>query len=164
MDEGRDLGEEQSASSTDYSAVPAAEMRWKTFFMKVGENAKRFAVSKASLMRDSDALLTLVGEIFHGDSEYWGILLTKHHGKGHVQSRCARHIRSTTNRSQSSLWIHQLKLFQTGWNVALCPSAASDGAAAGFLPVPRTRPSSPNTVQNSVMDRVACPTIPQQSF
>ncbi len=92
MDEGRFLGEEQSTPSADYSAAPAAEMRWKTFFMKVGENAGGFAASKANLMRDSDALLTLVGEIIHGDSEYWRNLLTKQHEKGPFQSRCARHI------------------------------------------------------------------------
>jgi hypothetical protein len=44
------------------------------------------------LMGDSDALLTLVGEIIHGDSECWNFLRIKHHGKGHVQRRCARHI------------------------------------------------------------------------
>jgi hypothetical protein len=77
MDEGRFLGEEQSAPSADYSAAPAAEMRWATFFMNVGENAGAVAASKANLIRESDALLTLVGEIIHGDSEYWRILLTK---------------------------------------------------------------------------------------
>ena len=92
MDEGRELGEEQSEPSADFSAAPAAEMRWKIFFMKVGENAGGFAASKANLMRDSDALLTLVGEKIHGASEYWRIFLTKQHDKGPVQSRCARHI------------------------------------------------------------------------
>jgi hypothetical protein len=43
-------------------------------------------------MRDSDALLTLVGAIFHGDPEYWGKLYTAHHGKGPVQSRLARRL------------------------------------------------------------------------
>ena len=47
--------------------------------MKVGESADRFAASKVSIMIDSDASLTLVGEIFHGDSEYWRNLLIKHH-------------------------------------------------------------------------------------
>jgi hypothetical protein len=92
MEEGRFLGEEQSAPSADYSAAPAAEMRWKTFCMKVGENAGGFAASKATLMRDSDRLLTLVGEIINGYSEYLRILLTKQHDKGPVQCRCARHI------------------------------------------------------------------------
>jgi hypothetical protein len=59
MKEGQFLGEAQSALSADYSAAPAAKMRWKTFFMKVGENAVGFAASKANLMRDSDSLLTL---------------------------------------------------------------------------------------------------------
>ncbi len=45
--------------------------------MNVGENAGAVAASKANFMRESDALLTLVGEIIHGDSEYWIILLTK---------------------------------------------------------------------------------------
>jgi hypothetical protein len=60
--------------------------------MKVGESADRFAASEVILMGDSDALLTLVGEIIHGDSECWNCLLIKHHGKGHVQRRYARHI------------------------------------------------------------------------
>ena len=92
MDEDRVLGEEQSAPSAENSAAPAAEMRCLTFFMKVGESADRFAASEVILMGDSDALLTLVGEIIHGDSECWNCLLIKHHGKGHVQRRCARHI------------------------------------------------------------------------
>jgi hypothetical protein len=44
-------------------------MKYIKFFMKVAKNAGFFAASKASLMRDSDALLTLIGEIIHGDSE-----------------------------------------------------------------------------------------------
>jgi hypothetical protein len=45
-------------------------------------------------MRDSDVMLTLVGEIIHGDPECssWGILLTKRHGKGTVQARFAKHL------------------------------------------------------------------------
>ena len=92
MVEDRVLGEEQSAPSAENSAAPAAEMRLLTFIMKMGESADRFAASKAILMGDSDVLLTLVGEIIHGDSEFWKFLLIKHHGKGHVQRRCARHI------------------------------------------------------------------------
>jgi hypothetical protein len=64
----------------------------ENIFLKVGENAGGFEASKASLMRESDALLMLVGEIINGDSEYRRMLLTKYHGKGRVQSRCARHI------------------------------------------------------------------------
>jgi hypothetical protein len=98
MEEGRFSGEAQSAPSADNSAAPAAEMRWKTFFMKVGENVGGFAASKANLMKDSDSLLTLVGEIINGDSEYWRILLTKQHDKGPVQCRCARHISQYDHR------------------------------------------------------------------
>ncbi len=47
-------------------------------------------------MRDSDALLTLVGgeleAIYHGDPEYYGNLLTKQHGKVPVLSRLARRL------------------------------------------------------------------------
>ena len=60
--------------------------------MKIGENAGGFAASKANLMRNSDPLLTLVGEKINGYSEYCRILLTKQHDKGPVQCRCARHI------------------------------------------------------------------------
>ncbi len=45
--------------------------------MTVGEDAEGSVASKASLMLNSDVLLSLVGEIIHGDSEYWGILHTK---------------------------------------------------------------------------------------
>ncbi len=63
-------------------------------FNEVGETVDRFAASKVSLslMIDSDALLTLVREIIHGDPECWRNLLIKHHGKCHVQSRCVRHV------------------------------------------------------------------------
>jgi hypothetical protein len=54
----------------------------KMFSMTVGEDAEGSVASKASLMRNSDALLSLVGEIIHGDSEYWEILHTKQHGIG----------------------------------------------------------------------------------
>jgi hypothetical protein len=61
MDEGQFLCEEQSAPSADYSAAPAAEMRWEKKFMKVGENSGGFAsvASKANLMRDSAACPTV---------------------------------------------------------------------------------------------------------
>jgi hypothetical protein len=62
------------------------------FSMKVGENAEGSVASKASQMRNSDALLSLVGEIIHGDSDHWEISPTKQHGIGSVQSRCARHL------------------------------------------------------------------------
>ena len=72
MDEGWKLEEEHYAPSADNSAAPAAAMRQKMFPMKVRENAEGSAASKASLMRDSDASLTLIGEIIHRDSEYIG--------------------------------------------------------------------------------------------
>jgi hypothetical protein len=50
---------------------------------------------------------------------------------------------SSTIHSQSTLCIHQLKLFRTGWNVALRASAVSDCTTAGsFLPPLLTRPRS----------------------
>ncbi len=42
---------------------------------KVQENAEGSASSKPNLMRDSDALLTLLEKIIHGDPDCWGILL-----------------------------------------------------------------------------------------
>ncbi len=55
-----------------------------------------FAASKPSQMRDSDALLALVGgeleAIYHDDPEYWGNLFTKQHGKCPLQSRLARRL------------------------------------------------------------------------
>jgi hypothetical protein len=42
-------------------------------------------------MRNPGALLALIAKIIHGDSEYWRNLLIKHHGRDHVQSRCAIH-------------------------------------------------------------------------
>ena len=44
------------------------------------------------IMRDSDASLTLVGEIIHGDPDSWGILLTNKHGKGVIQARFVKHL------------------------------------------------------------------------
>jgi hypothetical protein len=85
------LGDGHFAPFADYAAAPATELRWRTRIIKVGENLERFAASQVSLMRNPAALLALIGEIIHGDSEYWGILLIKHHGRGHVQSRCAVH-------------------------------------------------------------------------
>jgi hypothetical protein len=48
--------------------------------MTVGEDAEGSVASKASLIRNSDGLLSLVGEIIHGDSEYW--VYAKQHDKG----------------------------------------------------------------------------------
>ena len=43
-------------------------------------------------MRDSVALLALVGPKIHGDHELWRILLTKHHHKVPVLSRFTRYL------------------------------------------------------------------------
>ncbi len=88
----RELEEEHSAPTADSLAAPAAAMRRKMISMKVGENEEGSAAPKASLMRDSDALLILVEEIIRGDSEYLENFLTKQHGESPVQSRCARHL------------------------------------------------------------------------
>ncbi len=74
------------------SSLRPAKMWWLMILMKIGESADRFAASKVSIMIDSDALLTLVGVIIHGDSERWRNLLIKHHGKRYVQRRCVRHV------------------------------------------------------------------------
>ncbi len=79
---------EHSAPCIDISAAPAVAKRQILVSEKIHENAEGFAASKPSQMRDSDALLTLVGgeleAIYHGDPEYWENLLTKQHGKGPV--------------------------------------------------------------------------------
>ena len=92
MDERREMGQVQSATCADSSAASAAAKRQIKVSAKVGENAEGSAASKANLMRDSDALLTLVGSIFHGDHEYWGILLTTQHNKVPFQSRSTRYL------------------------------------------------------------------------
>jgi hypothetical protein len=50
------------------------------------------AAPKVDLIRDFDALLTLVAEIIHVDHEYWGILLTKEHDIGPVRYRFTRNL------------------------------------------------------------------------
>ena len=50
--------------------------------MTVGEDEEGSVAPKASRMRNSDAVLSLVGGIIHGDSEYWEILHIKQHGIG----------------------------------------------------------------------------------
>ena len=92
MGERRDLGEVQSAQGADNSAAFAAAKRQVKISGNVGENAEGSAASKADLMRDSDALLTLVGSILHGYHVYWGIFLTKQHYKVPVQSRFTRYL------------------------------------------------------------------------
>ncbi len=52
---------------------------------------------KTSLkMRDIDALLTLVGEIIHGDPDFLGMFLTKQHDKGAIHATFANTLPSTT--------------------------------------------------------------------
>ncbi len=86
------MGEEQSGPSAGDSAAPAAAKRHKTASAKARENVESCTSSKIDLMRNSDALLTLIGEIIHGDHECWCILLTTKHGKGPVQGRFAKHL------------------------------------------------------------------------
>ena len=69
MDEGRDLGEVQSALCADNSAAFAASKSQMKVSIKVGENAEGSAASKADVMRYSDALLTLIGSKIHGYHE-----------------------------------------------------------------------------------------------
>ena len=69
MEEGRELGEEQSEPPAGNSAPSVASKRPKTASRKVQENAEGSASSKPNLMRDSDALLTLLGGIIHGDPD-----------------------------------------------------------------------------------------------
>ncbi len=69
------MGEEQSEPSAGNSAPSVAAKRAKTASRRVQENAEGSAPSKPNLMRDSDALLTLLGEIIHGDPDCLGILL-----------------------------------------------------------------------------------------
>ena len=92
MGERRYLGEVQSAPCADNSAAFAAAKRQLKISGNVGENVEGSAASKADLMRDSDALLTLVGSIIHGYHEYWGNFLTKQHYKVPVQSRFTRYL------------------------------------------------------------------------
>jgi hypothetical protein len=73
---GFELEGQHSAPSAGNTAAPspAAEMRRKTKYLKVGD---------------------ICGGICHGDFEVWRILLTKsmqRHGKGPVQSKCVTHI------------------------------------------------------------------------
>jgi hypothetical protein len=92
MGERQYLGEVQSAPCADNSAAFAAAKRQLKISGKVGENVEGSAASKADLMRDSDALLTLVGSIIHGYHEYWGNFLIKQHYKVPVQSRFTRYL------------------------------------------------------------------------
>ncbi len=74
--------------------------------MTVGEDAEGSIASKASLMRNSDAMLSLVGEKIQGDSEYWEILRTKQHGIGFLPflQTCTRS--STTILNSATAGLH----------------------------------------------------------
>lgn len=81
-----------SALSADNSAASAAAKRQRKISAKVGEIAEGSTASKAFQIRDSDAFLTLVESIIHGDHEHWEILLTKQRDKVPVQSRLTRYL------------------------------------------------------------------------
>ncbi len=86
------MGEEQSEPSAGNSAPSAPAKRAKAASRKVKENAEGSVPSKPNLMWDSDALLTLLMELIHGNPDCWSILLKKQHGKGPVQARFAKHV------------------------------------------------------------------------
>jgi hypothetical protein len=90
MDERREIGEEQSVPSN--SAASAAVRSHNIVAIKVPQNAGGSAASKVEPMMDSDAMLTLIGQIIHVDHEYSKILHTKPHDVGPVQCRFTRHI------------------------------------------------------------------------
>jgi hypothetical protein len=92
MDERREMGETQSVPSAHNSAAYAAAKSHNIVAIKVRQNADGSAASKVELMMDSDAVLTLVGQIIHVDHEYLDILLTKQHDFGPVQCRFTRHL------------------------------------------------------------------------
>jgi hypothetical protein len=115
MDDGRETEEKHSAPSEGDSAAPAASMRRKMFSIKIGKNAKGSAASKASLMRDSDASLTLIGEIIHRDSEYIGEFYSPNRvAKVLFKAGVQDTFPSTAIHSRSTKRYHQLKIFQTG--------------------------------------------------
>ncbi len=71
------MDEEQSVLSAHNSADSAAAKSYNAVAIKVQQNVDGSAASKMELMMDSDAVLTLVGQIIHLDHEYSEILLTK---------------------------------------------------------------------------------------
>jgi hypothetical protein len=91
MEAGREMGEGQSAPSAGNSAALFAARRAKIASVKVQENAEGSASSKPNLTRDSDALLTLLREIIHGDPDSSGIY-SPCCGKGPVQARFAKYL------------------------------------------------------------------------
>jgi hypothetical protein len=168
MDEGRDSVVDQSAPSANNSAAPAAGLRWNLFY-----EGWRKCGGVCCVQSEPNAGFRRFADVSRGNNPWRNLILRNfthklawqtYQAKVLFQTGMPDTLSSTTIRSQSTLWIHQLKLFLTGWNVALCASTASDVAAAGFLPPLRTRPRSPNTVLNSVKDRAACPTVSRQCF
>ncbi len=85
--------------------------------IKEPQNADGSAASKVEPMMDSDAMLTLVGQIIHVDHEYSEILHTKQHDVGPVQCRFTRHIVQYVHSLHSTKSNHPLKLFHFGINV-----------------------------------------------
>ena len=107
MDKRREMGEEHSGPSAHNSAASAAAKSHYIIAIKVRQNADGSAASKVELMMDSDAVLTLVGQMIHVDHEYSEILLTKQHDFGPVQCRFTRHLAQyvhalTVNEKQPS--------------------------------------------------------------
>ena len=92
MDKRREMGEEQSVPSAHNTAASAAEKSHNIVAIKVRQNVDGSAASTVELMMDSDAVLTLVGQIILVDHEYSEILLTKPQDFGPVQYRFTRHI------------------------------------------------------------------------
>jgi hypothetical protein len=81
--------------------------------MTVGEDAQGSVASKASLMRNLDALLSVVEEIIHGDSEYWEILHTDQHVKGFLPPlrTCTVTCSSTTILNSVTIGLHVRQCF-----------------------------------------------------
>ncbi len=91
MDKRREMVEEQTVPSAHNSAISVAAKSHNIVAIKVRQHADGSAASEVELMMDSDAMLTLIGQIIHVDYEYSDILLTKKHDFGLVKCRFTRH-------------------------------------------------------------------------
>ncbi len=111
------MGEEQSVPSAHNSAASAAANSHNIVAIKVRQNADGSAASKVELMMNSDAMLTLVGQIIHVDREYSGILLTIPHNLVLFNAGLQDTLSSTFIRFRSTKSNHPLKLFHFGINV-----------------------------------------------
>ncbi len=132
--------------------------------IKVGESADRFAASKVSIMIDSDALLTLAGEIIHGDSECWRNLLIKHHGTHYIQSRCFRHVSYFDHTLANNIMDPSTEIVSKRKQCGTARIRRQRRHHSRPPPASSADPSSqPNKVPNSVTNR-ACPTVTRQSF